>query len=136
MEALGAKSTPYDAIPRARNSSTLLRRSAKRSSDGMGAIFPGETRSVRVTQPATCLVDLDDLDLARAAGALHVDRVTDLVAEERLADRRLHGDPACRHIDLSGSDNRVGLLAEVVLDIDSRADADDSCFAPLFDDHM
>src|ERR1700722_2725478 len=136
MVALGAKSTPYDAIPRARSSSTLRRRSAKRSSDGMRAIFPGETRFVRVTRAAKCLVDLDDLDLPCAAGALHVDGVTDLVAEQRFADRRLHRDPAGRHIDLSGSDNRVGLFAEIVLDVDGRADADDPCLTSLFDDHM
>src|SRR5580700_488819 len=81
------------------------------------------------------LVDLDDLDLTRSARTDHIDRVTDAVTEQRLADRRLHRDPSLGNVDLGGTDDRERLLPEVILDIDGRADTHDAALAALFDDH-
>src|SRR5580698_8781233 len=119
MVAVGAKSTPYDGIPREASSSTLRRRSAKRSSDGIRLSSPPRLAACATRGRAGPLVDLGDLDLTGAARAHDVDGVTDAVTEQCLADRRLHRDPALCDINFRRPDNRERLLAEVILDLNS-----------------
>src|SRR5439155_10231422 len=118
---------------RSASRSTLRRRSAKRSSAGMRGIFAARAPAVRLS--GVRLADLDDLQLARAAGALDFHLVADLVAEQRLADRRLHRDPPFGDVDLGRPDDGERLLAELVLDLDRRPHPDGAVPGPLLDDH-
>ena len=91
-------------MPSARRRSSLARRAARQ----LGALLVGHGGRAYVD------VDLGDLELALlAAGQRDVDGVAALVADERLAHRRLVGQLALRRVGLSRADDRV-LLAVAV----------------------
>src|SRR6185436_2946662 len=71
------------------------------------------------------VVDLDHRQLALARVPEHRHRVAHLLAQERLADRRLPGDGAARALDLVDPDDAVDVAgALLVVDGDGGAEED------------
>src|SRR3954466_4609778 len=103
-------------MPSARSASSLRRRVARSSPS------PPAWEVM-----ASGYVDLGDLELDLAARGADLDHVALLVAEQRLAHRRLVGEPLVGRVGLGRADDRVGdgLARVLVLDVDQRADAHD-----------
>src|SRR6266566_3011136 len=82
--------------------------------------------------------DLEDLVLHRATGRGHLDRLALLVADDRLANRRLVGEFVLRRVRLGRADDVVldRLLGRDVAQLDLRADRDDVLGDVLLVDHL
>src|SRR6478609_3294465 len=118
----------YGSTPRERAASTFARRAWRICC----SVSPGSfiaTRSLRRADRAGALGGLDahDLEFDRSAGGGHLDDLALLVAEHRLADRRLVRQPVVGGVGLGRADDLVliGLAVVDVLNLDLRADRDD-----------
>src|SRR5205823_8917811 len=84
--------------------------------------------------PVGRLSDLDDQHRGGSTRSQHRYVVTDALAQQRLANRRLERDPALAGLRLRRADDGEGLVTVVVMDLDGRANLDDTLDVFALDD--
>src|SRR3954453_12102572 len=125
--------------PATRSSSSIVAPFSARSATARTAATPTRSGNLlgSILLPSLGCFDLEDLELHRAARGNDLDRLALLLADDRLADRRLVRELVLGRIRLGGADDAVldRLLGVDVAQLHLGADRDDVLGDVLLADH-
>src|SRR3954453_2085500 len=125
--------------PATRSSSSIVAPFSARSATARTAATPTRSGNLlgSILLPSLGCFDLEDLELHRAARGRDLDGLALLLADDRLADRRLVRELVRRRVRLGGTDDPVldRLLRVDVAQLPLRADRNDVLGDVLLADH-
>src|SRR3954471_17355984 len=115
--------------PATRSSSSIVAPFSARSATARTAATPTRSGNLlgSILLPSLGCFDLEDLELHRAARGRDLDGLALLLADDRLADRRLVRELVLRRVRLGGTDDLIleRLVRADVAEPDGGADRDD-----------